>query len=427
VPDDCPADHGDGDRARHGIRAARWNGGGVNGQGTPREQARRPDGLGATPPGPQVNAQGGPSWPVQQTALPVLGAPPPAITPTGAAHGTPVPATPARPVPSAPVSLPPGQSQPQAAPVADTSATSRIVGEPGGTLLLGGDTGQAGGVGQGSAVAQAAATAVAVRSPTGAGSGLVPPGPDHGTIYGGENGPRDDHHMRLADRVRPLPALRIGSHLASDAAMDEIRFSTLGVGILLGHDRDRRPVQVRMFRPESTRLTLVGGLWGSRLLAFRALALGARVVIFTRRPEQWGGFGQWATGRSDRVAVMAEERPVTVATSPLAPALLIYDMGLLGAARRPELGPWQTQLTVLHQLTAYGFPAVQESSMVMMQRLGNEEAVSLGSVLRLTGEATQLLTALRDDMFALVGGGADRYVWVNPTEVEKQRFGTPHR
>ena len=46
------------------------------------------------------------------------------------------------------------------------------------------------------------------------------------------------------------------------------------------------------------------------------------------------------------------------AETSLRPVLFLYDGELLAPTQRPDLGPWQTQLTVLRQLTAYGFPAI---------------------------------------------------------------------
>ncbi|WP_203660650.1 hypothetical protein [Actinocatenispora rupis] len=390
------------------------------------------------PPRP-ADGSGGPAapmWPARQNggdpAMPVLGAPPPAITPPADPAAGQAPAQTADPRHAAPRPGAPQQG-PTAAPTAATTRlnTDRLPAdtavveeaprqwEAGATILLGSS-------GQTTARSQAVAVPK-TQGAAAAAAGQPPSATDQGTIYGGGNGPRTDSNGRTPRRVRSLAALRVGSHMASSAALDEIRVSAAGSGLLLGHDRDSKPVQVRLFRPEATRVTLLGGLWASRLLAFRALGLGARVVVFTSRPDQWDGFGQWATGRSDRVAVLPAERPVALSATPRTPALLIYDVGLLGAANRPVLGPWQTQLTVLHQLTAYGFPAVQEANLVMMQRLHTTEALSVGSVLRLTDEATRLLTALRDDMLALVGASADRYVWTNPTAIEQQRFGAPHR
>ncbi len=246
-----------------------------------------------------------------------------------------------------------------------------------------------------------------------------------GTVYGG--GPREDPVSDLPADAVPLPKLTIGSHLASPETLRRMQVGTAPVGLVLGHDRDRQLVSVRLFRPEPTRITLVGGLWAAQLTVLRALAMGVRVVVFSRQPNQWQGFGEWATGRSDRLAVMAEERPVTVQSTPHSPTLLLYDVGPLGPSVRPQLGPWQTQFTFLRQLTAFGFPAVQESGLVMFQRLSLDEAAAAASILRLTPQTAQLLQALRDDMLALLGGQADRYVWIRPTAVEQERLGGPHR
>jgi hypothetical protein len=224
-------------------------------------------------------------------------------------------------------------------------------------------------------------------------------------------------------RVRLLPGLRIGRHLASDADLERLRPTSSGSGLVLGWDQAKQPVMVRLFRDEPTRVTLVGGLWISRVVAFRALALGARLAVFTSRPEIWRDFGTWATGTDDRVAVLPADHRLTVTATSLRPVLFLYDGELLAPTQRPDLGPWQTQLTVLRQLTAYGFPAIQESNLVALQRLGREEAIAAASVLRLSGRTASWLQLMLDDMLAVLVGGSDEYLWVEPTDVERERFG----
>ena len=106
--------------------------------------------------------------------------------------------------------------------------------------------------------------------------------------------------------------------------------------------------------------------------------------------------------------------------------LLLYDAGLLGPSVQPTLGPWQTQLTVLRQLTSYGLPAVQESNVLVTQRLAPAEAEVAASALRLNDRASYLLQVLNEDMLALVTSGSERYVWITPTKVEEQ-LGAPRR
>jgi len=266
--------------------------------------------------------------------------------------------------------------------------------------------------------ATAAATSQTATTP-------ITPTPD---ITTDEPGPRLDPPEHRPGHVQSLPRLRIGHHRADDAALDQIQVPSPGTGLVLGYGQSRQPVMVRLFRPEPTRMTLIGGLWISQVIAFRALALGARLAVFTGRPGVWRGFGLWATSRDDRVVVLPADRPVVITgTSPLTPALLLFDGDVLGASVRPPLGPWQTQLTVLPQLTAYGFPAVQESNAVITQRLDSEESKAAASVLHLTSETAGLLQMMTEDMVATFGGGVNSYVWVSPTGVERFQFGVARR
>lgn len=232
-----------------------------------------------------------------------------------------------------------------------------------------------------------------------------------------------DARAPRAGHVRLLPGLRIGRHVASDDILEHLCPTSSGCGLLLGWDQDKQPVMVRLFRDEPTRVTLVGGLGISRIVAFRALALGARLAVFTSRPEIWRDFGGWATGSDDRVAVLPADHRLTVSATSLRPVLFLYDGELLAPTQRPDLGPWQTQLTVLRQLTAYGFPAIQESNLVALQRLGRDEAIAATSVLRLSGRTASWLQQMLDDMLAVLIGGTDRYLWVEPTDIERERFG----
>ena len=354
---------------------------------------------GAEEPPPAPNPSGPPG-----AASPVLGSLPP----------------PPPPAPAEPTDAPAKANQDDQQDVEkDTPASYDTTRLPGSGTVLGARSAQA--------TAAAAGTGLAVPGT----SSNPPPGPDpdHGSpagrVYSADM--LAAATGRRALRQRPFPKLHIGTHTVNEAALAELSPSGEGTGLLLGYDRSAKPVMIRMFRPEATRITLVGGLWAAQIAAFRALALGARVVILTNRPELWQRFGERATGRSDRVAVVPAARPVTVTATPLIPALLLYDEGLLSASVRPNLAPWQTQLTVLTQLTAYGFPAIQESNLVAMQRLSKEEAYTAASVLKLPADTAALLPQMHNDMLALLGGEADRYVWLCPTSTEQREFGQAYR
>ncbi len=229
------------------------------------------------------------------------------------------------------------------------------------------------------------------------------------------NGPRG-----LAGR---LAQLSIGSHTTTRSALAQLGVTSPGSGLLLGADRRRQPVHVRFFRPEPTRVTLVGGVQAGKLIVFRALALGARVTVVTIEPHVWDGFGERATGQRDRIGVLTIDRPLALTATAQRPALLVYDLGTVGASVPPRLGRWQTQFTILRKLDQSGISAVQECHLVTLQRLDGGGAALVGGVLRLSGHTVQFLQSMADDMVALIDGGADEYVWLGQTDMERRYAG----
>jgi hypothetical protein len=369
--------------------------------------------------------------PPQQGAAPQQGAPAQqgAIRgqggPGAAAAPPPVPGQAAAPMPPGPFGRPavaPGQPGTAIGrPGPDTGALAVPPAVPGRTLARP-EAGTA-------ATAAAAATAVAAppmayTAPSGV-AGTAPQGPHEGTVYrsrrpaAGANG-----HGIPSGR---LPRLHVSSHLVSLSALAHLGVASPGTGLILGADVEGRAVPVRFFRPEPTTITLVGGAWAAQVVLFRALALGVRTVVMTGDPASWQGFGERATGQSGRVAVLHGEQPMAFAATPQQPVLVVYDLGLVGPSTAPDLGPWQTQLTVLRRLDEPGVPSVEACQMVMMQRLSLVEAALAASALRLTGQSAQLLQRMEDDMVALLGGGADRYVWLSQTGTERQFLGPPRR
>jgi hypothetical protein len=91
------------------------------------------------------------------------------------------------------------------------------------------------------------------------------------------------------------------------------------------------------------------------------------------------------------------------------------------------LGPWHTQLTVLAKLTSTVSRPVAEADLALLQRLSEPEAALAAAIMGLGAETASLLQAMRDDMVAVAGGRADRYVWLSPTSVESHLFGPAQR
>jgi hypothetical protein len=196
---------------------------------------------------------------------------------------------------------------------------------------------------------------------------------------------------------------------------------------LLGNDAEQGPVVIRLFREQPTEVVLVGGGWAARLLVLRAFGLGARALVRTAF-QGWEGFGQTAAGQDERLRVGRGEPVVPKGSAtPHQPMLLVDDLGEGQPPSRPALGPWQSRLTVLRQLTAFGLPLLAEANVVVLQRLSQEETTAAAAVLGLAGDTARLLQMMYDDMLALIGGGVNRYLWTAPTESEAAILGAPAR
>jgi hypothetical protein len=273
------------------------------------------------------------------------------------------------------------------------------------------------------AAAEASAQTLPVAAAAATAAPPAPGGPRDGTIYGSGNG---DERRGGAPAGRQ-PGLRIGWHTASLPALALMGVTSPGTGLLLGADHDQKPVPVRFFRSEPTRITLVGGVWSAQMIAFRALAQGAQVVVMTIEPQVWHGFGERAVSRAERVVVLHGEQPGAAVGTARQPALVIHDLGVAGPVAPPPIGPWQTHMTVLRRLDERGVPALQRCDLLILQRLQQAEATVAETALRLTGQSAHLLQMMEDEMVALIGGGANRYLWLHPTVIERQYMGNPWR
>ena len=219
--------------------------------------------------------------------------------------------------------------------------------------------------------------------------------------------------------------MRIGRHHAPEGALDRLQLAGT-FGLRLGRDRDGLPVAITLFQPEPWSVALVGGMWAAKLVAFRALRFGARVLVRAGNPTGWADLGQAATGRSDRVVVAAPGTPVGMTASADTPVLLLWDADTPPVPGEPAA--WQTRLTVVRRLTPNHAAAIGGADMVLMQRLTPNETSVVVPALKLAPGPAQQLSMLGKDMLAVLTGRNAQYVWVGGDDpVERERIGQPGR
>ncbi|MEU5562750.1 type VII secretion protein EccE [Micromonospora musae] len=202
---------------------------------------------------------------------------------------------------------------------------------------------------------------------------------------------------------------------------------TLGdAGLMLGTNRQGRSVTVRLFRPEDTRVLLVGGVRATQLVLLRALALGAQAVVQTSRPRLWEPFVRGVGTADTTVPLLPPGAPLPAgAGTPLRPMLLVLDVGPVPVDPQPG-PPWRSTLVVREELTPPDVDLLGRADLVVLQPLDAEEAALAGATLGL-GDSAQWLTHMRDDMVAVINRRALRWTRLSLTPVEAQLVGRPSR
>jgi len=197
-------------------------------------------------------------------------------------------------------------------------------------------------------------------------------------------------------------------------------------GLMLGRNRHGNPVVIRLFRPEQTRAVLIGGVRCAQLVALRAMAIGARVVVQTARPQAWEPFVRGAAVPGESIAVVPPGRALEIAPgSALHPLLVVVDVGPVGADNRPGAG-WQATLVVRDDFSAADVDVASRADLLLLQPLRPEEATLVGGALGL-GEVAQWMTRIRPDMVGVVNRRAIRWAALAQTPIEGQLIGNPGR
>jgi hypothetical protein len=234
------------------------------------------------------------------------------------------------------------------------------------------------------------------------------------TLPLGGNGAAREVPGRAADGV--LPA----------GTADGLGLTIGPAGLMVGLNRAGEPVVARLFRPEQTRALLVGGVRCAQVLALRAMAMDARVVVQTSRPQTWEPFVRGAAMPGESIGVVPFGRAVEVPPgSALHPLLVVVDVGPVGADTRPGAG-WQATLVVRDEFGPADVDVASRADLLVLQPLRPDEANLVGAAVGL-GETAQWLTRIRPDMVGLINRRAVRWAALAQTAIEAQLIGPPTR
>jgi len=218
----------------------------------------------------------------------------------------------------------------------------------------------------------------------------------------------------------------VTTHVTTAHDLGELAVHAGHAGLVLGLNRQRRPTTARLFRPEPTRVTLIGGPRCAQLLAFRAFAIGAVVVIQSARPAAWEAFVRGVSAPTDMIGFAPPgSMPPRPATA-FRPELVIVDVGpTVGDLPLPG-GSWRATLVLRDELTAWDVDSLVRADLALFQPLTDIEAALAVAVPGLA-DVREWLIRIRADMITVASNGSVRWAQLSPTGTERALIGSPSR
>ena len=219
----------------------------------------------------------------------------------------------------------------------------------------------------------------------------------------------------------PVVPQALETHLADLPTAAAVTLRTGGSGLVLGPAEDGTTASIALFRPEPTTAVAVGGLALAQVLVFRALAVGARVVVETQRPGAWQTFGNLSPGASGSITLTDhadDDTHGSVAT----PRLLLVDAESAASAEPRRVGRWSTVLTAHDQLSSWSAPLLGSSDLALLLCPTLGEARLAAAALNLPDAARRLAGHPADTVVVAHRGGW-RTATVAVTDVERWLVG----
>lgn len=198
-------------------------------------------------------------------------------------------------------------------------------------------------------------------------------------------------------------------------------------GVLIGVDREGRPAVLGIIRPTPYDVTLVGGLWTAQVLALRAAATGARIVVETGRARAWVNLARAAGGGQPCISLHDVGRVPAQGPSAGSPVVVIRDCGMRPPRGRVASGPWQSVVTLLPYLSPVAPGLMAKSSLVGIQRVSPDEAAQIGHLMRLPAAEARTLPTLTDGVTLWCTRRDRQFVMTRATDAESGLLGSARR
>lgn len=251
----------------------------------------------------------------------------------------------------------------------------------------------------------------------------TPPSPPSATLTRSERG-------GLARLLHTGFGLRGPRHPRHSLPVDQFDALALPVGddgLVVGVTAEGQPAVLGVNRPTPYDVLLIGGLWTAQVIALRAAATGARVVVETGRAQHWAQVVHAVGGGQSGMTVHDVGRVPPLGASAGSPVLVIRDCGMRPPHGRVVSAPWQSVLTLLPYLSPVAPRLMRQARLVGVQRVSPDEATEVGRVIGLPRAEYEPLPTLGDGLTLWCADGDRRYIVTHPTDTELGLLGAARR
>ncbi len=236
-----------------------------------------------------------------------------------------------------------------------------------------------------------------------------------------------EHRLAVAETLPtsgarwPAVTARDGSIPVDGEVATRLRLEAQRGGLLVGRDGDG-PVELSLFRDRPTSVATAMDPRVVAVLCFRAVAIGARVVVASDRSEPWETLRRLCDDWPEPPEMVGAGGWSLVTERPSAdrPLLVVLDQVSGGEPVPVPPASWQCVVRVLPDASLRSVSGVGDSMVTVLQRLDAQDAVALAPLLGLTGEASGRLALLAEDELGVVERGSLRVLRWELSLVEAQ-------
>ncbi|HWG26078.1 hypothetical protein [Actinospica sp.] len=228
-------------------------------------------------------------------------------------------------------------------------------------------------------------------------------------------------------RLIPARGPQLEKHILEPEEFGALALPVGDDGVVIGTDQGSRPAVLGMFKPKAVDIALIGGAYLAQLLALRATATGARVVVETARPQLWAPLAQNAGGGQQVIAVVPVRRVGNLGATAASPVLLLRDAGARPPRSSAPKTSWMTTLTLVPFLDPSYAGHLITSDYVAIQQVSPQEAEVAARLFRLGPQDVAALPTLLPELALWTARHGRQYVFSAPTRDETGLLGTPRR